>query len=799
MGQLYGLVPDTVLLVAFALLLMAAPAAVAAEPQESPEPNVEIAKTWWREMPNKWTAVGWKDHILRFNVLHNGAIINQASWMDRMRPALQDPQALFYFRPGATPDEFRNGVWPEGTNPLADDGSVVQGWNDTVAPVLWSEWQYFGQLIRQEVFAHVPGGKALTRGDEPLFAWVRLSMPYKAEGVPVADRCGMGVQINNPSLNVDMKKAWTLRYHLGQRQYKNELRAEAQEYDPGRGFHVLEPDGRVRMAVAPGRDCEVTFQRKWPAELDSALHVSWPAAPEHHVDILIPMLPMDRETFDRELALGYDAALREAEQFWSRKAATAARFDVPEKYVNDLILRNLQTNEVTSERDPETGDYTLLTGGMGYGAGTWATPTSITMAAMYIPLGYHDVVNKYVQGVKKYQGKVTPPGDAYELHPGYLSLPLRVSVVHWLADHGSLLWVISQNALLSGDPALAEEWTPVILKACEWIQYARAIENHPGVKGIMPPAGWSDDESRVQAVWSDGWTYLGLTSAVAFLKSIDHPRAAEFEREARDYREAFQTAYEQKLGQMDTWTGPDGVKRRMAPHFLTDIQPWQWKHVFYLDGGPLHMVFSNLLDPTHPAIEDTLLWFREGPPTKLARLELDYNHMPFLVHEISSWEICYSWNIFHSWRTRDRQKFLEGVYSMMTGGYSQQTFSACEERGGMLAATNWLPTILHLRNAVVDDEIREDELHLLRLVPLAWLTTEREARFEKMPTRYGPVTLRAGLDGNGGVLDVHYTADYRSRPGRVVLHVPPVEGLKRVRLNGRTLDWDGRAESILLP
>ncbi len=55
------------------------------------EPDINIAKTWWTDMPNKWTVVGWKDHILRFNVLHNGTIINHASWMDRMRKPYPDP------------------------------------------------------------------------------------------------------------------------------------------------------------------------------------------------------------------------------------------------------------------------------------------------------------------------------------------------------------------------------------------------------------------------------------------------------------------------------------------------------------------------------------------------------------------------------------------------------------------------------------------------------------------------------------------------------------------------------------
>lgn len=389
----------------------------------APEPNIALARQWWTEMPNKWTAVGWKDHILRFNVLHNGTIVNMAAWMDRMRKPLADPNCVFYFRPAIGMHDF--GDVPNAANPFVDDGAVVQGWRECDTPVLWSEWQYCGQLLRQEVFAHVPGGQELKRGDEPLFAWVRLSVAYAADGVPVPDRTGFGIRLNNLTLDVDMKKAWTLRHHPELLQYKRPLAAERQVYEAAAGFRVLEPDGRVRIGVASGQNCLLTFTNGFPTARDSSLHVGFSGKLGTHVDILLPMMPVSREIFDQELALGYDGAFREAERFWKRRPATAASFDVPEAYVTQLIRRNLQSSEVTAERDPETGVYTMLTGAMGYGAGTWATPTAITMGMMYDILGYYEVVEKYLQAVRNCQGTITPPGDHFKAHPGY-----------WLCRHG---------------------------------------------------------------------------------------------------------------------------------------------------------------------------------------------------------------------------------------------------------------------------------------------------------------------------------------------------------------------------
>ena len=90
-----------------------------------------------------------------------------------------------------------------------------------------------------------------------------------------------------------------------------------------------------------------------------------------------------------------------------------------------------------------------------------------------------------------------------------------------------------------------------------------------------------------------------------------------------------------------------------------------------------------------------------------------------------------------------------------------------------------------MRLAVIDDQFREDELHLLRLAPHAWLRRDRETAFERMPTEFGPVTLRFGLGRGGKTLRVAFEPAFRTSPKRIVLHVPPLDGLTGLRVNGR--------------
>jgi hypothetical protein len=117
---------------------------------------------------------------------------------------------------------------------------------------------------------------------------------------------------------------------------------------------------------------------------------------------------------------------------------------------------------------------------------------------------------------------------------------------------------------------------------------------------------------------------------------------------------------------------------------------------------------------------------------------------------------------------------------------SQQTYSACEHRHGIQATQ--CPTYFGFylaRLAVIDDELADGELHLLRLCPLAWLSSEQDTVFERMPTLYGEANLRFRLAGDSKTLAVTFSGKWRSAPPRVVLHVPPLP-IERISLNGKS-------------
>ncbi|MFH1023906.1 MAG: hypothetical protein V1809_11035 [Planctomycetota bacterium] len=754
------------------------------------EPTYEVACRWWTDLPDIWTPIGWKDHLFRFNVLWNGTIIAQPD-LNRRTETWKGQGVQISFQPLARPEDLVRARTRPPVCLTRDDGMVRQGWNDSSTPVLWTEWAEDGFLLRQEVFGHVPGGGNIRTGIEPLFAWVRLSIHDACTELPLDKNYGFVIRINAPHFRHTMN----IRGHTFEAErsgYPRKLVARSSGYSPEKGWRLLEQGGKVRLAVAPGPRCQVRFFPRAKGSREAFLYVGLPGRAGAHVDLLIPMLPTDPGTFCRELSLGRSRALAEADRYWRKIPATAARVLTPEPGVNDTIRHSLKLAEVIAEKNPADGNYSMLTGSLCY-ADLWATPHSMACIMLLDTMGYHSVVEKYLEIFRKEQGTVVAPGDSFRLHPGYLSSPKTLTSIDWLTDHGALLYAIAEHALLSGSREFIERWTEVIVKACEFIQYARAIRNHPGVKGILPPAVATDRGTRIQAIWNDGWNYKGLTAAVRFLRQIGHPRAVEFAAEARDYRAVFQKAFREKTAHKPRWVDSRGRKHPFTPTALFGDDPAETRHAFYLDGGPLFLVYAGLMDADDPLMRSTLLWFREGPQTKFLRHDSNCWQVPALCHEMSSCEPCYSWNVFHSHQLGDRQNFLAGMYSLFAGTVSRKTYVSCETRGGItgIVVATMLPVYL-ARLAVVDDQLAEGELHLLRLAPLAWLRKDRETVFDRLPTEYGPVSLRFRLSRDGRTLRVKFAPRWRARPARVVLHVPPVDGLKKVIVNGEPARATGR-------
>lgn len=773
------------------------------------EANFEIAKNWWPPLRNVWTPVGVKNHPFRFTILYNGTIIAETHPLRAMPSGAIKEYLNPYIGQGVqltlTPS-FDGSIPPEihhsyQLSSRPDGGVGMQGWVDEhAAPILWTRWpmnHLFGSsgvVVREEVFAHTPGGKPVETGKEPLYLWVRLSVEH-VDPFEASPNAIMMIHIGNPDMM--QRSMWheeNLTVHPERRIYPRVLKRDTYQKGPLSCCRLVEPDGKVRLVGMMAAGSAMLSERT-EGSRDYYLKVEMPAVKGTHVDLLVPMIPGEADAVRAEADLGYDAALAESDQYWSQRPATAAVVDTPEAQVNNAVRRMVEMAQVISETNPENGDRAMLTGNWNYDT-LWPTPTCMAAHMLLDHLGYHDFVADNLEIFRKYQGSTKPPGEAYSLHPGYLGAPKQLSSIDWLTDHGAVLHAMSQNALLSGDQQIIEQSLESILKGCEFLRDARRNSKHDGVQGVLPPAVSTDTGVPTQAVWNIAWNYKGLDSAVRLLRRIGHPSADEYAAEAREYKEVFVKAFRERTSTMPTWVDGAGVERHVVPTGLSGQEILG--HPFFLDAGPLVLVYAGLLDADDPLIKDSLAYYRDGPAVKLYDPRGNMHQRAILTHEISTCEPCYSFNILCSWQSGDRERFLEGVYGLLAGALSQQTFSGCEHRHGIwsLPAPGAL-MFYAMKLSVIDDELHGDELHLLRLVPMAWVTSDHLTRFENIATEFGPVDLKFKLSKDAKSLDVTIAGDWRDKPGRVVLHTPPVPGLSTIVVNGKEHPASGEIELSL--
>jgi len=756
--------------------IMICTASSAADPHAAarePEPNVEIASAWWPEMENTWVPIAWKDHPLRFNVLYNGTLIAQPV---RYPARGQGVQLTF------VPSSSGEAPTLADTQPYQlktrDGGVGQQGWSEQAAPVLWTRVAQDGVVLREEIFAHVPGGQAVQTGSEPLVAWIRLTLE-KAEGTAAYAL----IRVNQPHIQTEMDRRKNLIVIPSAAAYPQPLRLESTS-DGQR--HVLWDDAAgVRLCVVTPTPTPVELIDQRPEHPDVYLKVALAPAPGGYADLLVPLVPVERNVADAELDLGWHKALEEADRFWSDVPANAARIDTPEPLVNQAARQAVRYCESIAERHPDTGQYALLSGSWHYER-LWATPTSMNITMILDGLGHHATAEKYLEIFRQEQGTIVPPGTAYRQHPGYLATPRTFTSIDWLTDHGAILYAAAHHGLVTDDPQFIERWTDPIVKACEFIRDFRASQGHGGVEGILPAAVPTDTGVQEQSVWTDGWNYKGLCTAVRLLERLGHPRAAEFAHEAAAYRTCFESALRSAAEQMPEWSDETGRTWRLVPTALPGGGDTDFP--FYLDTGPLFLVYGELLRADDELMQSALHYFRSGPNTRTYDLGGAWHQKVCLHREVSSCEPCYSWNVFHPWQTGDRDQFLTGMYSLLTGSMSRQTAIGCEHRGGVSGTLFSVPLPIELmRLSVIDDQLEPGRLHLLRLVPLAWLSAERPTTFARIPTEFGPVTVSWQLQDGGRRLALTVAPHFRHVPDRILLHIPPLVGLCEVELDSRVL------------
>ncbi|KAA1418297.1 hypothetical protein FE697_020970 [Mumia zhuanghuii] len=762
----------------------------------SPEPNVDRAKHWWLPQRNVWTPIGWKGHLFRFNSIYNGALICDPSWVIAAKPNTQ-PYFGKNFQLTVVMPKREGGfpAFPTSVHEVWDDdlGFRKQGWDeDRDAPLLWTEYRrQEGLIIRQSVFGHIPGGGDVETAVEPIYAWVRFEVVYVDPVKAPKDftfQLWLSKAYMKPRGPYEQENGVPLTVVPDEAPIEGGLTMQRVWNPSGKAITVpiTDKDGKVRLMVTTAEKGTIAMEKNSGRDGVYDLRLGLPVEVGAHVDLQIPMLPQPLADVKAEIAPGREAVLAECEAYWRQRESTVATVKTPENYVNQVIRRGPQLAEVVAEKSPDTGLFSFLSGSYAYDV-LWSTPTSMVSHMFLDRLGYHDVVEKHAEIYMVTQGTRKPPSSVFPegSYPGYLSTPKTLQSIDWMSDHGAILEILSTHAIVTDRRDFIDRWIEPIVKACDYIVDACGRTNHDGVKGIMPPGHSTDEGVETQGFIAQCFTYKGLRTAIDLLTRENHPRAAEFAAFADGFKRTFVDAVHALADRSKKWTDEDGKEWPVFPPQFSGTGVWD--DFTMLDTGALMSVWAGLMPASDPLMRSFVEFFRVGPNTKLFDpVHHSALYRAVLDHEQSSSEPCYSWNMFHNWELGDRDRYLEGMYGLLVGGLSQDTYISSEHRhaiyGNLFSHPIVVWSVLH---AVIDDSLSPQDLHLMRMCPNEWLSSEEKTEFLKVPTKFGQVDLSFKLSGDGRTLDVSWKGRWHHQPRKVILHGVPGSGVKWVKVNGR--------------
>ena len=768
------------------------------------------AVAYWPDQRGHWAPVSWKDHLYDFSVFYNGTILANPTGIGfnrnvapedqifaselRIRLSAQSPVPAL--QKGEVVSNHLSGCDMGLLQYQGPDGRHVASWAEGAAPVYVIEHAVLAApvLVKQQQFAHVPDGRAVERGDEPHFLWVRLEVSDVIQEVSAVERIYAILTVLAPSLLAGMGAFNNIdfNYGYGVPAYPMSLVFEGtgdlstlgylRHATPLRSFGAYLNGRRNRLAVpAEQPDVEASYLQSdfFKAVNGTVGHLllSMPCTVGAKIEFVYPMVPVDDDTLEHELALGFDGALAETERFWQGELQTPTSIRVSEPLLQGWIDNLPRLSAMIAQKHPETGTYGLPGGAYAYEA-IWPTGTALQAYALEM-LGFGNEVDKYLESFRLNQGVNDPPSEYLSRHPGYLGSPKELTGIDWITDHAAVLLAAVNHAAMSMDEDFLARWTPAIVEACRFIADARTVTGHGGYPGILPPAVSNDLGWASQTGWNNAWHHKALKTAAAFLRKIGHPEAGRFSAEADEYRETFRRAFRDVAARSKTWRAPDSTELPFVPAVLAEATGHEAGSSLYLDCGPMVLVFGELFEAADPLMQAAVRWFREGPQWRIYRRFSSEFQTAVLDHEVSSAEPGYSWNLFHSYQLGDREKFTMGLYGLFAVSACRQNFVACETRDGVSGNVfNHGTALMLTRLAVIAEE--GDDLHLLRMAPRAFFANGG-FDWRNVPTWFGELSIAGRLDGD--TLHITYEPPARQLPSRTWLHLPPLDA-RQVLVNG---------------
>lgn len=483
-------------------------------------------------------------------------------------------------------------------------------------------------------------------------------------------------------------------------------------------------------------------------------------------------------------SLYYPRARAATVKHWEDWLTRGARFEVPEKTVNDLFRANLwHALMLPRHRTDEHGGarIDLPYSNFAYGQlnADWPINQAVYVDYMLYGLrGYFSVAEEEFAAM--YHSQQRPDGRV----GGY---------AEWGVYSPGMLYSIGQNFLLSGDRASFERLLPASLKAMDWClkEVATSQENEHAPGLIVAPL---NDLTHAKRAWGfpNGYFVAGLDLSGQALAAYGHPRAAEVQAVAKKMRADVTAAFARASTKSPVVQLADSTWNNYVP--CDAMTPRRLLEEWYptdVDCGPMHMARLAALDPRG--------W--------LATAMLHDHEDNLLLNQCGAAnEPVYNQQATAYLYRDEPEAAIRAFYSMMACAFSHQQLTPLEHRWAwgqyyMPPSTDGAWFELY-RNLLVNELRGAGTLFIGQAVPRAWLVDGKRIAVERAPTYFGPVNLRIESAAATGRITAAVEFAGKRRPSTVFIRMrhPDKKPMRSVTVNGAAwADFDIAKEWVRIP
>jgi len=479
--------------------------------------------------------------------------------------------------------------------------------------------------------------------------------------------------------------------------------------------------------------------------------------------------PGDREKL---LGLKYVKARSETLEFWSDYVGRGARFEVPEKTVNDLFraslwhsLRLPRRHGGQGENDNDNIDLPYSNFAYGQDGIPWPVNEAVYVDYMLYDLrGYHDISVEELLAI--YRNNQDANGHV----GGY---------ANWVVYTPSMMYVVAKNYLLSGDRKALDKLLPQTLKALDWC--LAEIRRGSGESGVSKGLAYGPlNDLTGEGAWAFGQAYIyaGLELFGRVLQEVDHPRAQECLMAARTFRQAVARGF--------------GAATMRSP--LVQLRDHTWIPYVPCEASKS----GRLLEQWYPTDVDTgavhLLRLKALPADGALAEYLLNDHEDNLY--LNGWgmanEPVYNQQATAYLLRDDPKAAIRAFYSYMACAFSHSVLEPVEHRwawGQYFGPPSTDGAWFELYRNMLIHELDDDMLLLLQATPRRWLEDGKSIEVELAPTYYGRLSMKIDSQAASNRLLAQIDMPDQRHPRVLLVRLrhPAGKPIKSVIVNGR--DW----------